>query len=103
MSAGGDAGFSFGDSAIDYLNGAAAVAAFVVLGSFQSGFGFAQMRERGPHVGLIRPNGLKTHGRDQCHQNQTCFQCFHDATCNGPRRDAASKKEESKIREASDE
>jgi hypothetical protein len=83
MSAGGDAGFDFGDGVIDDFNGAAAVAAFVVLGSFQSGFRFAQMRQGSPHVGLIRPNGLKTHRRDHRHQNQTRSKCFHSVTCSG--------------------
>jgi len=71
VSTGGDAGFDFGDGVIDDFNGAAAVAAFVVLGSFQSRSRFAQMREGSSHVGLIRPSGLKTHRRDHRHQNQT--------------------------------
>jgi hypothetical protein len=73
VSADGDAGFDFGDGVIDYLNGAGAVAAFVVLGSLQSGFRIAQMRQGSSHIGLIRPNGLKTHSRDHRHQNQTRF------------------------------
>jgi hypothetical protein len=61
VSADGDAGFDFRDGVIDYLNRATAMAAFIVLGPLQSGFGFAQMRERGAHVGLIGPKRLKTH------------------------------------------
>jgi len=41
VSPGGDAGFDFGDGAIDYLNGLGAVAAFVVLGPLQRGSGVA--------------------------------------------------------------
>jgi len=67
-----DAGFDFGDGAIDYLNGAGTVAAFVVLGSLQSGFRFPQMPERSAHVGLISPNGLKTEAGNQDNENDTC-------------------------------
>lgn len=56
MGPGGNAGFDFGDSAIDYLDGAAAMAAFVVLRSLQSCPCIPQVRERGPHVGLIGLN-----------------------------------------------
>jgi len=77
MPSGGNAGFGFGDSAVDELNSAAAMAALVVLSALQSGAGCAQMFKRGPHVRLISANGLKTHGRDHCHQNHNCFQCFH--------------------------
>jgi hypothetical protein len=72
VGAGGDAGFGFCDGAIDYLNGAGAVAAFVVLGSLQSGFRFAQMRERSAHVGLVSPNGLKTEAGNQDNENDSC-------------------------------
>jgi hypothetical protein len=71
VSASSDAGFGFGDSVIDDVNGAGAVAAFVVLGPLQSRFGFTQVRQGSPHVGLIRPSGLKAHRRDHRHQNQT--------------------------------
>ena len=67
-----DAGFDFGDGAIDYLNGARAMAAFVVLGSLQSGFGFAQMRERSAHVGLISSNGLKAEAGYKDNENDSC-------------------------------
>jgi hypothetical protein len=66
------AGFGLGDGAVDELNGAAAMAAFVVLSSLERGTGGAQMLERGAHVGLIRPNRLKTDRCDHRHQNQTC-------------------------------
>jgi hypothetical protein len=56
VAARGNAGFDFGNGAIDYLDGAAAMAAFVVLRSLQSRPCIPQMRERGPHVGLIGPN-----------------------------------------------
>jgi hypothetical protein len=72
MPASNDAGFDFGDGAIDYLNRATAVAAFVMVGPFQGGFGFAQMGQGSAHVGLIRANRLHPHRRDQRHQNQTC-------------------------------
>jgi len=71
VGAGGDAGFDFGNGAIDYFNGSPAVAAFVVLGALQRGFCFAQMRERSAHVGLIRANGLKTEARDQDNENDS--------------------------------
>ena len=66
------AGFDFGNGAIDYFNGSPAVAAFVVLGSLQSGFRFAQMRERSAHVGLVSSNGLKTETGNQDNENDTC-------------------------------
>jgi hypothetical protein len=72
MSADGDAGFDFGDGVIDYLDRATAMAAFVVFSSLQGGFGFAQMRKRSAHVGLIRPNRLKTQASNQDHENDTC-------------------------------
>ena len=71
MSPGGDAGFDFGYGAIDCLNGAGAMAAFVVLGSLQSGFCFAQMREGRAHVGLIGLNGLKPQAGNQNDENNT--------------------------------
>ena len=70
---GSDAGFDFGDGAIDRLDGAGAMAAFVVLGPFEGGFRFTQMRKRRSHVRLVCPNRLKTDRTDQCHQNQTRF------------------------------
>jgi hypothetical protein len=66
MSPSNDAGFDFDDGPIDYLDGAAAMAAFIMLGSLQLGSCFAQMGERSAHVGLVGPNGLKAHRRDQC-------------------------------------
>jgi hypothetical protein len=56
VSTGSDAGFHFANGAIDCLNCALAMSAFIVLRSFQSAFRFAQMRKRSSHVGLIRPN-----------------------------------------------
>jgi hypothetical protein len=72
VGAGGDAHFNLSDGAIDYLNSATAMAAFVVLGSLQRGFSFAQMRERSAHVGLIRASGLKTEAGNQDKENDTC-------------------------------
>jgi hypothetical protein len=72
VSAGGDAGFGLGNGVIDDLNGAGAMAAFVVLGSLQSGFRFSQMPERSTHVGLISSNGLKTEAGNQDNKNDTC-------------------------------
>ena len=72
MAANRDAGFDFGNGAIDYLNRAGTVAALVVLGSLQSGFRFPQMPERRAHVGLISPNGLKTEAGNQNNENDTC-------------------------------
>ena len=72
VGAGGDAGFDFGNGAIDYFNGSPAVAAFVVLGPLQSGFRFAQMGERSAHVGLIGPNRLKTEAGNQDSETDSC-------------------------------
>ena len=72
MAADHDARFDFSDGAIDYLDRATAMAAFVMVGPLQGGLGFAQMRQGRAHVGLIRPNGLHPHRRDQRHQNETC-------------------------------
>jgi len=72
VAADGDAGFDFGDGAIDYLDRPAAVAAFVVLGSLQSCFRFSQMGECSAHVGLISANGLKTEAGNQDNENDTC-------------------------------
>jgi hypothetical protein len=80
VGASGDAGFDFGNGVIDYLDRPAAVAAFVVLGALQRGFGFAQMGECSAHVGLISPNGLKTHRADHSDKNKTRFEHFHGAT-----------------------
>ncbi len=77
LPAGGDAGFDFGDRAVDQLHGALAMPAFVPLRILQGGACVTQMRQRISHPRLIRANRLKTHGRDRGHEHQACFQCFH--------------------------
>ena len=67
----GNAGFHFGNGAIDYLNGAGAMATLVVLRSLEGGSGFTQMPKRSAHVGLIGPNGLKPQAGNQNHENDT--------------------------------
>ena len=72
MATSSNASFDFSYSMIDDLNRPAAMSAFIVLGSLQSGPGVAQMRKRSAHVGLIRADGLKAHAGNQDYENDTC-------------------------------
>ena len=72
MGADGDAGFDFGNRAIDYLDRFGAMATFVVLGPLERSSGVTQMGERGTHVRLIGPNRLNAHAGNQDSENHTC-------------------------------
>jgi hypothetical protein len=60
-----------GNGTIHVLDRAYTPAALVMLGGLELSAGIAQESQGPSHVGLVRPHGIQTHGRDRNDDNET--------------------------------